>query len=80
VWNVFGERVYFAGRNGGPDAFEQPFHSLDVVYSWYPMEELKLQLKARNLLGEELEVERDGVVTLEQTLGRTVSASLSWKM
>ncbi len=80
VWNVFGERVYFAGRNGGPDAFEQPFHSLDVVYSWYPMEELKLQLKVKNLLDEDLEVERGGVVTLEQTLGRSVSASLSWKM
>jgi hypothetical protein len=25
------ERTFFAGTNGAPDAFEQPFHSLDGV-------------------------------------------------
>ena len=80
VYNVFGERLYFAGRNGGPDAFEQPFHSLDLVYGWYPTEQLKLQLKIKNLLDSNVEVERGGVVTLEQSIGRSGSLQLSWQM
>ena len=80
VYNVFGERLYFAGRNGGPDAFEQPFNSLDLVYGWYPTDHLKLQLKIKNLLDGNVEVERGGVVTLEQSIGRSGSVQLSWEM
>ena len=28
IYNVFGKRLYRAGRLGAPDEFEQPFHSL----------------------------------------------------
>ena len=36
AYNTFGERLFFAGRDGAPDAYEQPFDSLDFVYSFYP--------------------------------------------
>jgi outer membrane receptor protein involved in Fe transport len=38
VYNLFGERLFFAARNigGNQDAFEQPFNSLDLTYSWFP--------------------------------------------
>ena len=29
MYNVFGERLFVAGRLGAPDRYEQPFHSLD---------------------------------------------------
>lgn len=72
VYNGFSERVFFGGRNGAPDAIEQPFHSLDLIYSFYPTESLSFKLRLQNLLDEQIEIEQGGVVTLQQTLGMTV--------
>ena len=78
IYNVFGERLYVAGRNGEPDGFEQPFNSVDLTYSWYPTDSLTFKLKAQNLLGEKIEIERAGVTTFEEDPGTSYSASLSW--
>jgi TonB-dependent receptor len=72
VYNMFGERVFFGGRNGAPDAMEQPFHSLDLIYDFYPTKSLSLKLRLQNLLDEPIEIEQGGVTVLEQTLGMTV--------
>ncbi|MEM9620311.1 MAG: TonB-dependent receptor [Pseudomonadota bacterium] len=84
VYNAFGERIFFAGVDGNGDAFEQPFHSLDLVYSWYPTENLTLKIKAQNLLDDELEIEQDGaagnVVVIEQDVGTTFSVDLKWQL
>lgn len=77
-YNFFGERLYFAGRNGEPDAYEQPFNSLDITYSYFPTENLIMKLKAKNLLDESLEIQRDGKVTYEETVGQTLSASIQY--
>ena len=53
-YNVFGERLFLAGRLSGPDAFEQPFNSVDLTYSWYPADNITVQSKAKNLLDEEV--------------------------
>lgn len=84
VYNVFGERVYYAGRNNGhEDAFEQPFHSLDLVYSFYPTDTLTAQLKATNLLDEArtfTQVSSSGqeVTILERNVGTGVSMELTY--
>lgn len=80
IYNVFGERLYVAGRAGAPDGFEQPFHSLDLTYSWYPTEYLTLKLKAQNLLGEKIEIEREGVTTFERDPGTSFALAFSWSM
>ena len=80
IYNVFGERLYVAGRNGAPDGFEQPFHSLDLTYFWYPSERLTFKAKAQNLLGEKIQIERDGVTTFEEDPGTVYSISLSWAL
>ena len=36
AYNTYGERMFFAGRDGAPDAYEQPFDSLDFVYFVLP--------------------------------------------
>jgi outer membrane receptor protein involved in Fe transport len=77
VFNVFGERLYVAGRNGAPDAFEQPFNSLDLTYSWYPTDAMTLKLKMQNLLDETVEIEREGVTIFEEDPG--LSYSLTFK-
>lgn len=80
AYNVFGERLYVAGRNGVPDGFEQPFHSLDLTYSWYPTDNITIKAKARNLLGEQIEIERNGVVTFEEDPGSSYSLSFNWAL
>lgn len=72
VYNVFGDRVFFGGRNGAPDAIEQPFHSLDLIYDFYPTQSFSIKLRLQNLLDESLEIEQGGVIVLEQTIGMTV--------
>jgi outer membrane receptor protein involved in Fe transport len=78
IYNVFGERLYVAGRNGAPDGFEQPFHSLDFTYSWYPADSFTVKLKAQNLLGDTVTIERQGVVVFEEDPGINYSLSFSW--
>lgn len=80
AYNVFGERLYVAGRNGAPDGYEQPFHSLDLTYSWYPSDTITIKAKAANLLGEQLEIERAGVVTFEEDPGSSYSLSFTWAL
>ena len=78
VYNVFGERLYVAGRNGAPDAFEQPFHSVDFTYSWYPTDNITLKLKLQNLLDETVEIERQGVLIFEEDPGLSYSMSFQY--
>jgi TonB-dependent receptor len=78
IYNVFGDRLYVAGRNGAPDAFEQPFHSLDVTYAWYPTDTMTVKLKAQNLLDETVTIERQGITVFEQDPGINYSLGFSW--
>ncbi len=78
IYNVFGERLYVAGRNGAPDGYEQPFHSLDATYFWYPTERLTFKFKAQNILGELIEIRRGDVVTFQEDPGTLVSLGVSW--
>ena len=79
IYNVFGDRLYVAGRNGAPDGFEQPFHSLDLTYSWYPTDKLTLKAKVQNILDDKIAIEREGVTVFEQKTGTAASFSLQWK-
>lgn len=84
VYNVFGERVYYAAiGNGHDDAFEQPFHSLDVVYSFYPTDTWTTKLKLTNLLGENRVYEQvnslgERVTILDREVGTGLSLELSY--
>lgn len=84
VYNVFGERVYYAARiDGHDDAFEQPFNSLDLVYSYYPTEAWTVKLKANNLLNEKRSYEQvnsndETVTILEREVGTGLSLDLSY--
>ena len=79
VYNVNGERLFFAGRNSAPDAFEQPFHSMDLSYFFYPTENWIVRVRAQNILDEELTVERQGVETFNQKPGSTLRLDIRWR-
>jgi TonB-dependent receptor len=78
AYNTFGERLFFAGRDGAPDAYEQPFDSLDFVYSFYPTNHLSLKFRVQNLLDEKLEIQQDTVTVLEQNIGTTAKIDVKW--
>ena len=78
LYNVFGERLYVAGRLGAPDGFEQPFHSLDLNYSFYPSDSWTMKLKVQNVLDETVEIERAGVVTFSEAPGIAVSLKVKY--
>lgn len=80
VYNTFGERIFFAGRGGAKDTYEQPFDAVDLVYSYYPTERLNLRFRVQNILDEKLELEQAGVTTLEQSLGTTAKLDVQWKL
>lgn len=80
IFNTFGERLYVAGRNGAPDSFEQPFNSLDFTYSFFPTDTLTLKFKAVNMLGDEIEIERQGVTSFFEDPGRGISFSVQYWM
>jgi outer membrane receptor protein involved in Fe transport len=80
AYNTFGERLFFAGRDGAPDAYEQPFGSLDLVYSFYPTERLSMKLRFQNLLDEELDIEQRGMTVISQSLGSTAKIDVEWNL
>ena len=80
IYNVFGERLYVAGRNGSPDGFEQPFESLDFTYFWYPTDRITVKLKGQNLLGETVSIKRNGATTFERDPGTLYAISFSWTL
>jgi TonB-dependent receptor len=79
IYNVFGERLFVAGRNGAPDGFEQPFNSVDLTYTWFPSDSLTIKTKAQNLLDEEIEIERGGIITYHEKPGASISLSASYR-
>ncbi|MEO1574203.1 MAG: TonB-dependent receptor, partial [Pseudomonadota bacterium] len=79
-YNVFSERLFVGGRNGAPDVFEQPFHSVDFSYSWYPTDTITVKAKVRNLLDDEITFERGGVQNGEERIGRSFSLNFQWAL
>lgn len=79
VYNSYSERLFYAGRNGAPDAYEQPFNSLDFIYTWYPSPAWNLKLRLQNLLDDQIEIEQGGTVVFEQKLGMTFKLDATMK-
>ena len=78
VYNVFGERIIASGVGGREDALEQPFHALDLVYTYYPDFNSQVKLKVKNLLDESQEVTQSGIAVREKEVGTTISLSYKY--
>jgi hypothetical protein len=77
VYNVFGDRILIPEIDGFDDSFEAPFHSVDVVYTYYPDFNSVLKLKVQNLLDESKELVFENTILRSETKG--ISFSLSYK-
>ena len=85
VYNAFGPRIFFAGINGQDDAYEQTFHSLDFVLSWFPTENLSLKFRAQNILDQKTRIDQENsegeeVRILEQTVGTTLLFDIKYEL
>ncbi len=80
AYNGFGDRIFFAGIEGVGNAVERPFHSLDIVYSWFATENLTVKVRVKNLLGQSVRIEQEGVVILEQDVGTTGLLDINWAL
>lgn len=78
AYNVFGDRIIVAGIEGRDDAYEQPFHSLDFVYTYYPTYSSTLKFRVQNILNEEKRLEFEDTLQLSKTEGVDVSVSFRW--
>lgn len=80
AYNTYGERLFFAGRDGTPDAYEQPFNSLDFVYSFFPTDRLSMKFRVQNLLDDEIDIEQLGTNVLSQKIGTTAKIDVKWDL
>ncbi len=83
VYNAFGERIFFAGINGVDDAYEQPFHSVDFVYSFFPTDQWTIKLRFQNILDQTTRIDQrdpngNEVRVLEQTVGTSFLLDIKW--
>ena len=79
AYNVFGERIIIPGIEGRDDAYEQPFHSLDLVYTYYPTYSSTLTFKVQNMLGEEKELEFNDTLLKSESKGTSFQVALQWE-
>ncbi len=79
-YNVFGERLFAAGRRGSPDLIEQPFNSLDFTWSWYPTEQVDVRLRARNLLDQSVLLKQAGTTVFSEKPGLTLDLTVNWSL
>ena len=78
VYNVFGERIIIPGIEGKDDAYEQPFHSLDAVYTYYPTFSSTLTFKVQNILGEDKMIEFEDTLIKSETKGTRFEIAMKW--
>lgn len=79
LYNVFGERILASGVGGREDAFEQPFNSLDAVYSYFPTYNSTIKFKVKNILGEDQEVTQSDIVIRSKDVGTIMELSYKFE-
>lgn len=79
IYNVFGKRIIIPGIEGQDDWMEQPFHSLDLNYTYFPDFNSSVKFKVKNLLGQEQKIEADGTLTRSKEKGTSFSVEYQYQ-
>lgn len=79
VYNVFGPRIIVPGARTAEDAEEESFHSLDVIYTYYPTYASSLKFKVKNLFDEDKEIEQNGLTKWSKEVGTSFDISYSYE-
>jgi outer membrane receptor protein involved in Fe transport len=78
AYNVFGERIIIPGIEGQDDKYEQPFHSLDFIYTFFPTYSSTLKFKVQNILDEQKDIEFSDTLFRSETKGIGFDLSFKW--
>ncbi len=78
VYNVFGERIIIPGIDFFDDTYEAPFHSLDMVYKYYPDFNTTVTFKVQNILDDQQELEFENTLARSETKGTRLSLSYKY--
>lgn len=78
AYNVFGDRIIIPGIDDKDDSYEQPFHSIDFVYTYYPSYSSTLKFKVNNMLDEKKEIEFENTLLRSETVG--IGFDISYKI
>ncbi|MGQ8364897.1 TonB-dependent receptor domain-containing protein [Glaciecola sp. 1036] len=73
VYNVFGDRILIPGIDGFDDSYEKPFHSLDLVYKFFPDFNTVVTFKWQNMLNQDKELEFEDTLLRSETRGMAFS-------
>jgi hypothetical protein len=79
VYNAFGPRIIVPGTRNNQDAEEDTFHSLDVIYTYFPNFESSIKLSVKNLLNQDKKITQEGLDLLFEEEGISFSVSYSWE-
>jgi outer membrane receptor protein involved in Fe transport len=77
VYNAFGPRIIIPGTRGNEDAEEATFHSLDMIYTYYPNFDSTFKFSVKNLLNQNKEITQENLSLLREERGIAVSLSYS---
>lgn len=70
LYNRAGARITEVGSLGAPDKYEQPVNQVDFVYRFNVMDHVSINLNAKNLLNESIEVIQGDKTTRSYRRGR----------
>ncbi len=80
LYNVYGPRISEVGVESIPDAYEQPFHRLDLSVTQKFRSGMQLKLTGQNLLNSSITLLQGGHRVLQYRPGVAVSAQLGWTL
>ena len=78
AYNVFGERIIIPGIEGQDDRYEQPFHSLDLIYTYYPTYSSTVKFKVQNILDEDKTIEFSDTLFRSENKGIEFDIAFKW--
>jgi TonB-dependent receptor len=77
-YNVFGRRLQDVGREGLPDIYEEPFHSVDLSAFWKIDPHWTLGVSGTNILMQPTVVKQGDFNYSKYNKGSTYGAKLAW--
>ncbi len=78
AYNVAGRKITDAGRQGLPDVYQEPIHSLDFAFAWEVDSHLTLRANIENLLYQGTTLEQGGITIQAFNPGLTASIGVSF--
>lgn len=75
-YNVAGKRIEDVGTLGLPDVTQEPFHAVDLAFSWEPLPHVSLKATVKNITDSAVVLEQGGIEIRRTRPGPTCALRL----